>query len=287
MWISNTKRSLVLLAMTIAATAILGCGKPPAKDLSKVDVKADPPAPSKPEAALPSPASAPTATDSDDPMANIQRIASSKRYLLLALHRGPEGASSPLLTSAEALAKRSGAKAEAVIANVLDPRLAGLLKMLKVDPAVCPAPLLMVVSPNKLVTGTFTKSPSADALAEALLPPQVLAIRELLAAKKNVWVLAKGKHTTGQVKTLKALKAFLACPENLSAKTMAICTLNVDLAENAPFLKALKIDPKATLCTTIVLAPPLKILSKPILGVATKAALVAAGKPCASCGPGG
>ncbi len=126
-----------------------------------------------------------------------------------------------------------------------------------------------------------------EAPKKALQPPQVRDILEQLAAKKTVWVIAQAKHTTGNAETKKNLTAFLADPANKDAKTMVIRTLDISLPENAAFLKALKIDPASKQCTTLVLAPPKKILSEPILGAASLKAIQAAAKPCDSCGPGG
>ncbi len=148
---------------------------------------------------------------------------------------------------------------------------------------------------NVTAAAPTSQTPPAAAPADAadetpkkvLQPPQVRDILEQLAAKKTVWVIAQAKHTTGNAETKKNLATFLADPANKAAKTMVIRTLDITLPENAVFLKALKIDPKTAQCITLVLAPPKKILSEPILGAASLKAIKAAAKPCTSCGPGG
>ena len=276
----------VAVAAMVTAVLLSACGDNPRKtDLSKAEVKVE-----KPSATvLPDAAPSTVAAIADTPNAGqaVKAIAAEGKYLFLALHRGPDGSDSPLLSSAAALAQATSGKAVSMVGDVRNPELADLLKAIKVDPEVCPAPLLLIVSPNKLITGTFTKVPEAQALQATLLPPQVLEVREQLATGKFVWVITQSKNTAGNAETEQNLTAFLADPANKDAKKMVVRKIDLDLPENADFLKAVKIDPKGVQCATLVLAPPMKVLSKPIVGVATVEALKLAAKPCTSCAPGG
>jgi hypothetical protein len=216
-----------------------------------------------------------------DPLASAQ---AKGFYSVLVLHRND---GQELLESniREALAGKSDVFVHSVRADSTS--IAGTLRQLKLDAETIPTPIALVISSNNLVTGIFTRAPKADRLKEALLPEQPLAVRTALSGDKTVLIKAQSKTTLGNVETDKAISAYLA--DASITNKVVVLPVDLDKAENVPFLKQLKIDPANEKQSVLIcLAPPLKIVNKAFRGAATKDIILKTSSPaCAtSCAPG-
>lgn len=201
-------------------------------------------------------------------------------YTILVLRRD-ETSDSSMIGAIETLAKANG-KAVCLPALVTDPSLKPFFKGQKADPATMPMPIALVVAPNGIVTGAFTKAPDEKRFTDAILPEQPLAVRKALSDGKVVVVTMQSAQTTGNAETNKAVVECMADPKNKDK----IVSLPVDLdkAENASFLAKLNVIPaKEKQAVTLCLAPPLKMMSKPLYGAVTKDLLAASiSSSCAS-----
>jgi hypothetical protein len=180
----------------------------------------------------------------------------------------------------------ANSKADCVVADARDASLRSLFRELQLDPETAPTPLTIVLAPNKVVTGVFMRPPNVQQFTEAILPEQPLALRKALADGKTVIVKMQTDTSAGNAETDKAIAQFLS-GAGKGGKTVAM-PVALDRPENGPFLRQLKIDPeKETKSVILAMAPPLKVLSKPYRGAATRevvAAMVApaCGSSCAS-----
>lgn len=207
------------------------------------------------------------------------------KYTVLVLHKGEDvtgftNALTPLTKTLENCAS--------VTARIDDGSLTPMLTSLKLDPETTPTPIAFVIAPNVLVTGVFMKPPTEEKLRDALLPEQTLAIRKALSLGKNVIVTMQSPKTTGNAQMKKAVGEFLAEPKR-KGKYVA-CALDLDKAENLSFLKQLKIDPSKEKSSIVLgMAPPLKIVNKPVRKPDNKLDVAKAVDPACGtgCGPSG
>jgi hypothetical protein len=157
--------------------------------------------------------------------------------------------------------------------RVNSPTLAGLFQQLKMDAETLPTPLVLVISSNTVVTGIFTRTPRREKLLESLLPEQPLAVRKTLLEGKSVLIKAQSKKTLGNVETDKAISDYLS--DSSITNKVVVLQVDLDKAENAPFLRQLRIDPPNEKQSVLIcLAPPLKIVNLAFRGAATKASIV-------------
>jgi hypothetical protein len=204
-------------------------------------------------------------------------------YSVLILHRN-DGQEVLEAGVKEALAGRSDVVVQSVAVN--SPSLAATLKGLKMDAETLPTPLAMVISSNNVVTGIFTRVPKSAKLQESLLPEQPLAVRKTLSEGKAVLIKAQSKTTLGNVETDKAISDYLG--DSSISNKVVVLRVDLDKAENAPFLRHLRIDPPNEKQSVLIcLAPPLKIVNLAFRGAATKASIIktasaACGTSCAT-----
>jgi hypothetical protein len=171
----------------------------------------------------------------------------------------------------EALAGRSDVVVQS--SRVNSPTLVGLFQQLKMEAETLPTPLVMVISSNTVVTGIFTRVPKREKLLEALLPEQPLAVRKTLLDGKSVLIKAQSKTTLGNVETDKAISDYLS--DSSITNKVVVLRVDLDKAENAPFLRQLRIDPPNEKQSVLIcLAPPLKIVNLAFRGAATKASII-------------
>ena len=213
--------------------------------------------------------------------------AAQGRYVALVLQK--KGAPDPrgLVAAVRSRAEESG-KAECIVADIADPALTELFAVLKLDVGTMPTPAALMLSTNCIITGAFTMPPTKERFAEALLPAQPLAVLSALRDGKKVIVTAQSPTTKGNAETDKGIEEHLAGITNRAS--FAAVKIALDNADNAPFLRQLKIDPqKETQSVTIIMAPPMSIATTPIRGAATKALVAKAMSACAAgaCGPAG
>lgn len=191
-------------------------------------------------------------------------------YTVLILHRN-DGQELLEAGVREALAGRSDVVVQS--SRVNSPTLAGLFQQLKMEAETLPTPLVMVISSNTVVTGIFTRVPKREKLLEALLPEQPLAVRKTLLDGKSVLIKAQSKTTLGNVETDKAISDYLS--DSSITNKVVVLRVDLDKAENAPFLRQLRIDPPNEKQSVLIcLAPPLKIVNLAFRGAATKASII-------------
>ena len=279
-----------LIALGTAAALVIGCGKSAPPTELKVEVEKAPA--SAPAAAALAASTAKTSiaaatSDTPGPVAALHAAAAKDRYVALMLHKKGEADTSDMVASARALSESSG-KADCIVADTSNPELARLFKSLKLDAGTMPTPVILMLSTNGIVTGAFTMPPTKERFVEALLPSQPLAVLTALHEKKKAIVVVQSPTTQGNAETDKGIAEYLSSITNRGSYVMVKIAL--DNAENAPFLRQIKINPQTeTQSVTLIMAPPMNIATTPIRGAATKAVLGKAMGACSSgsCGPAG
>lgn len=217
------------------------------------------------------------------PLASPDPVAATQAkvvYTVLILHRndGQEVMESAIK---EALAGRSDVLIRSSLVN--SPTLAATFQQLNMDAETLPTPLAMVIASNNVVTGIFTRAPKREKLLEALLPEQPLAVRKTLLDGKTVLIKAQSKNTQGNAGTDKAISDYLS--DRSITNKVVVLQVDLDKAENAPFLRQLRIDPPNEKQSVLIcLAPPLKIVNKAFRGAATKDIILKTAS--AACGTG-
>ena len=308
--IHRTTRAMILGAMALLA---LGCGKTAPPTELKVEVEkapasssvapvastatepAAPAAPASSAAAAPTASTAQVGNDAVDAVTSattklirsVQALAKKGEYLALVLKKENAPDSRDMVATVQALAKESD-KADCVAADIDDLSFAALFRLLKLNPGAIPIPATLMISTNGVVTGAFTVPPTKDRFAEALLPPQPLAVLTALRDWKTVIVTAQSPTTKGNAETDKGIEEYLAGVTNRAS--FATVKIALDNAENSSFLRQLKINPQTeSQAVTLFMVPPMSIATTPIRGPATKALVAKAISACGAgaCGPTG
>jgi len=290
------RETALLTALCAVTVVVVGCGKPAPPAELKVEVeKAPAAAPAASAVAEPAAGTAEdrssvdvaATADTAAPAEAVKAAGAKGLYVALVLHKPGAADLRGMASTVKSLAEASG-KAECIVAETANAGLAGLFKLLKLDPDTMPTPATLVLSTNGIVTGVFTIPPTKERFSEALLPAQPLAVRSALRDGKKVIVVAQSATTKGNAETEKGIEEYLAGDTNRSSYVTVKIAL--DNAENGPFLRQLKMDPqKETQSVTIIMAPPMSIAATPIRGAATKAVVAKAISACSagSCGPAG
>ena len=234
--------AMASVALGVATLLVLGCGKPAPPAELKVEVEKTPAAaPAASAAETRGSAVVATTSDTAAPAGAIKAAAAKGRYVALVLHKAGAPDARGMAAAVHALAEASG-KADFIVADAANPEFAGLFKALNLDVGTMPTPATLVLSTNSIVTGVFTVPPTKERFAEALLPQQPLAVRSALRDGKKAIVIAQSPTTKGNAETDKGVEEYLAGITNRAA--FVVVKIALDNAENAPFLKQLKIDPQ-------------------------------------------
>jgi len=193
----------LLTALCAVTVVVVGCGKPAPPAELKVEVETAPGA--APAASAVAEPAAGTAEDRSSvdvaatadtaaPAEAVKAAGAKGLYVALVLHKPGAADLRGMASTVKSLAEASG-KAECIVAETANAGLAGLFKLLKLDPDTMPTPATLVLSTNGIVTGVFTIPPTKERFAEALLPAQPLAVRSALRDGKKV-ILVLPKSTT-------------------------------------------------------------------------------------------
>lgn len=269
------KRISLVAVVGIGAALMAGCGKTNAPQSTSA------PPPKK------APATTQPAEQAETPKASLPKAIADNRakgnYTVLILHKGEDitalkAGMQPLASEAE--------KCELLAMRADNAGLTSFFAKQRVDPGSMPTPIVLMLAPNGVVSGVFTKTPTKESFAEAILPEEPLAVRKALLDGKTVIIKMQSSTTTGNKETDLAIKKFLAAPKN-SASHVSVA-VHLDKKENRTFFRQLGIDPdKETASTILGMAPPLKIINKPFRGAATVKDVVDVVTPACTtgCGP--
>ncbi|MHC4505278.1 MAG: hypothetical protein ACYTFI_18395 [Planctomycetota bacterium] len=213
--------------------------------------------------------------------AAIDRAAKAGKYLFVFFRRDDGERTRKMRGVFDAALKKLADRAESVAIDVADSSEKGIVKRFGVDRA--PMPLVLVLAPNGAVTGGFPVRFEEKQLTEAFVGPSTAKVLKGLQDGKIVLVCLQNAQTKSNALAMRGVKDFAADAEY--AKTTEVVTLDPADAAEAKFLGQIRVDPKASEATTVLLAPPGTIVGK-FKGATDKGKLVAALKACgAGCGP--
>lgn len=219
---------------------------------------------------------APAKATASKAQATLEQAGKDGKYTFLMFYKTTDAASNAMAaTLKEALAEKSE---QAVIAYVPVGNAAEQALVAKYDVSRAPMPLTVAVAPNGAMTGMFAQRVTADKIDEAFVTPTMMVTMKNLQDGKLVLVTVQGS-AKGAAPV--AIKDFQSDP-HFKDRIVTIGMTAADPQEEK-FCGQMKIDPKAKVTHTVLLAPPGVMVGK-FDAVASKdeiaAALAKAGKCC-------
>lgn len=185
----------------------------------------------------------------------ISQITGGGKYAFVIFHQGGNG-----MASVREAVKKAGDEAkglaESVEVDVADAANGPTVREYGANRA--PLPLVLAVAPNGAVTGGFPGSCEPQSLTEAMLGPKGAACLKTLQDGKVALICiepADGKTAEATAKVVAAFKA----DQRISGFAESVVIDPADQAEHR-FLTQLRVDPKSTTATTLLVTPPGRIV---------------------------
>ena len=228
---------------------------------------------------------APKRAENESPrqgLAAVEHAAKAGKYLFIFFYKedGREAAAMRKVFRA-AMAKASE-RAEWMEAKVTDPAQRALVAKFNVSRA--PMPLALAVAPSGAVTGGFPVDFDEGKLLGAIVSRSVAECLGALQQRKLVFLCVQNKTTESNAEAMQGVSDFNA--DARYAKTTEIITVDPAGADDAAFLRRLRVDTGSKQATTVFLAPPGTVVGN-FQGATSKKELVAAlQKAMADCATG-
>lgn len=223
-------------------------------------------------------ASAPTGT------AALEQAAAADRYLFVFFYGDEDEQTRQMREVFDAATRQLADRADAAAVKVADPREREIVDKFNVSRA--PMPLIMAVAPNGAVTGGFSAGVDLDEekLRSVLASPSMEKCLKSLQDGKLVLLCAQNTRTDSNDAAMVGVRDFKA--DSRFAEATEIVTVDPGDPSEAETLQKLRIDPNTPQATTILLAPPGRIIGT-FKGATHKDLLVTAiQRAMSSCSPG-
>ncbi len=188
----------------------------------------------------------------------------------------------------DAMSKLSN-QAEAVAIQLTNPAEQVMVQRFGVSRA--PMPMVLAVAPNGAVTKGLPINFTEEQLRQAIVSPGTATCLKALQNRKLVLICVQSPRSQFRQISWQAAQDFRMDPR--FAKSTEVISIDPSNAQEASFLKELRVDSKSTQAITVLLAPPGKVVASFVGGVSKDqiaAKLAAAQSNCCpggKCGPGG
>jgi hypothetical protein len=213
----------------------------------------------------------------------MQQAASANKYLFAFFYEKDDDATRAARKTFDSAVKKITAAAESIAVDRNDPAWGEVVAKFAVDRA--PMPLVLAIAPNGAVTGGFKAADLTEQrLGDMVASPAMQQCLKALQERKLVFVCLQNGQTKANEAAMKGVNEFRADPQFAAAAEI----VKVDPADarEAKLVGQLKVDPKAKMANTALLAPPGMLVTS-VEGATSKAGLEAAlKKAAASCAPG-
>jgi hypothetical protein len=123
-----------------------------------------------------------------------------------------------------------------------------------------PLPLVIIIAPNGIISGSFQSPFSPDQVKSAFQTPKTLKCLLALQERKLVFVSAQGKVTSENKEALDGIRRFEK--ENPLYGSVEMILIDPKDSSEAPFLSKLQVQPDIKKAQTFLLVPPGRIMGR-------------------------
>ena len=212
----------------------------------------------------------------------IDEAAKADKYMFVFFYKDEDQATEAARKSFEAAAAKFADRAASATVNAADP--AERTMVTRYGLTRSPLPLVLALAPNGAVTRSFTGEVTDAQLETAFVSSGMQKCLKGLQERKLVFVCFQNGQTQHNIEAMLGVRDFAADPQ-YAARTEIITLDPTDAAEKS-FIETLKLDLATDQATTVMMAPPGKIVGA-YTGATSKDVFVAAAKGAASgCAPG-
>ncbi len=214
--------------------------------------------------------------------AAIDQAAKDNKYMFVFFYKDEDQATEAARKSFEAAMAKFADRATSTTVNASDPTERVLVT--KYGMTRSPLPLVMALAPNGAVTRSFTGEITDAQLETAFVSAGMQKTLKGLQERKTVFVCFQNGQTQHNTEAMLGVREFAADPQ-YAARTEIITLDPTDAAEKS-FIETLKLELTTDEATTVMMAPPGKIVGA-YTGATSKDVFIAAAKGAASgCAPG-
>ncbi len=218
----------------------------------------------------------------------VEKAGGADKYVYALFYRESNDQLAKARSLVESARKKVSRKSELVEINITDQSEQDIVAKFGANRA--PMPLILILAPNGAVMGGFpTMQLTDDArLVDAVGCKASEQTMKALQQKNMVLLCCQGKSTKENDGAMRGVEEFVK--DAKYSPTTAVVTIDPSDPAAAKFLTQVGMDPKASVATTALLAPPGSVAGT-FQGALTKdklvAAVQAAATPKGGCCPGG
>ena len=186
----------------------------------------------------------------------LKQAAAQGKFTYLLFYKDKDDAVKAMQSVVNTVVTELGARAVKAEVAVQAEGDKGLVDKFRVQGA--PMPLVLVIAPNGAVTGSAVGTGKSETLKAAIVGPRAAECLKLLQTGKLVLVCVQNAQSKAAKEAIKGVDAFKA-EEKIKAFTASV-TIDPEDAAEKEFLVQLGIDSKLETATTVVIAPPGRII---------------------------
>lgn len=275
-WVTGLSGLMIFVLSTGASALAQGNGK------ARPSARGPAAAPMQPSADQPQTETGPAA-------AAIAEAAQADKYLFIFFYRDRDQATQTAREGFEGAARKYAGRALSATVDVTNKSDRELVARYGLDRS--PMPLVLALAPNGAVTKSFTGDLAAADWETAFVSPSAQKSLKALQDRKLVFICIQNGQTQHNDEAMQGVKDFTATAQ-YAGTTEVIALDPADPAETH-FLETLKVEPATAEATTVLMAPPGKIVGT-YTGATAKDTFIAATKcaakgcdPKSGCGGGG
>lgn len=265
---------LALIAFSLLALAVTGCGTSTAPTVGAQAAEAKDVATSSANAAMRGPGNG---------MAAIKQAADAGKYLFVFVSKTDDDQTIAMRKVFDKAMEKVADRAQWVAVNSADSSERDIVE--KFDLGRAPLPLVLAMAPNGAITGGFPTKFEEQQLLDAFATPGTEKVMKQLQDGKLVFVCVQNDKTKSNDVAMKGVREFKA--DTRFASATEIVTLDPSDKKEVAFLTDLKVPPETKEAVTVFIAPPGQAIGK-FDGPTNKDTFVELlSKASTGCGPGG